>query len=269
MLIEQSAIDPSRIESSANRWERFHHEFKALMEEEDRIVQEQGPKDCCYAYFTDPESGEFGCWIENAATESLDAQFKSLATKAGIALGLPPGTSPLRWWLYQLVHDLRANQSNLLRSYGHRAGFIERLIEASATYCIRLDQQSHEKAVLSGEGAPLQRGLNEPCRGGDPDSAQRERPGGTMPMEDALSIAQQRIRKVDDFIRRCNRECVGFRVFRKHIWFAAGHARARQFQYWQAGSTKASGLDAQAFGRILDMRPAEFIALVKRKVSPS
>ena len=35
---------------------------------------------------------------------------------------------------------------------------------------------------------------------------------------------------VDDFLLQCNRESdAGFKVIRKHIWRAAGHAPARQF----------------------------------------
>jgi hypothetical protein len=71
---------------------------------------------------------------------------------------------------------------------------------------------------------------------------------------------------VDDFLVQCNREsALGFKVIRKHIWRAAGHAHARQFQYWQAGSDKATDEDHRTFRRILCMPPSEFIALLKNK----
>lgn len=73
---------------------------------------------------------------------------------------------------------------------------------------------------------------------------------------------------VDAFLLQCNRESSGgFKVIRKHIWLAAGHARARQFQYWQERSDKATCEDDRNFRRILSMAPAEFIALLKKKGS--
>jgi hypothetical protein len=71
---------------------------------------------------------------------------------------------------------------------------------------------------------------------------------------------------VDAFLLQCNRESpVGFKVIRKHIWLAAGHAHARQFQYWQENSKKATDEDDRNFRRILHMAPAEFIALLRKK----
>jgi hypothetical protein len=76
---------------------------------------------------------------------------------------------------------------------------------------------------------------------------------------------------VDAFLGRCNRESAsGFKVIRKHIWLAAGHGHARQFQYWQERSEKATEEDNRNFRRILGMPAAEFIALLKKKgISPS
>jgi len=71
---------------------------------------------------------------------------------------------------------------------------------------------------------------------------------------------------VDAFLLQCNQEAaVGFKVIRKHIWLAAGHRHARQFQYWQEGSDKATDEDDRNFSRILSMPPAEFISLLKKK----
>jgi hypothetical protein len=71
---------------------------------------------------------------------------------------------------------------------------------------------------------------------------------------------------VDNFLGQCNAETnVGFKVIRKHLWQAAGHARARQFERWQKGSDKASAPDDRTFLRLLNMTPAEFVALVKKK----
>jgi hypothetical protein len=84
----------------------------------------------------------------------------------------------------------------------------------------------------------------------------------------AADTAQDRARMVYDFLLQCNREsAVGFKVIKKHIWQAAGHAHARQFQYWQERSDKATAEDDRNFRRILCMPPAEFIALVQKKGS--
>jgi hypothetical protein len=251
------------------------------MEEEDSIVQQRVPRDCCYAYFTYREPGEFDFWIESSTTESLQAGFELLATEAGIALDLPAGTLPLTYWLHSLFLDLRANNSSFIRIYNDTGGFIDRVFEASANYCARLDRRTLEKAAMSyedGEGVARQHGLREAHRGGDLDSAQSERTGGTlskaedaaMPAQELAVATTERTKMVDDFLVQCNRESVGFKVRRKHIWLAVGHARARQFQYWQEGSDKATDADDRAFRRILRMSPAEFIALLKKKgISPS
>src|SRR5579862_544026 len=74
-------------EPAMNPWKRLHDEFNALMQEEDRIVEQRGLKDWCYAYVTDRESGEFGGWVASITTEHLNARFELLATEAGIELG--------------------------------------------------------------------------------------------------------------------------------------------------------------------------------------
>ncbi len=129
-----------------NPWKKIHNEFKKLADEEHQIVQQ--PQAFCYAYVTYQESGEVECWLEGIATEDLQARFKALATEAGIALGRPSGTSPYKYWLHQLFLDLRANNSNHIRIYSETVGVIERLLEASAIYCARLDREALEKAAM-------------------------------------------------------------------------------------------------------------------------
>jgi hypothetical protein len=69
---------------------------------------------------------------------------------------------------------------------------------------------------------------------------------------------------VDNFIRKCGQE-TPLKVTRKHIWKAAGHATARQFEYWQAWDAKTIAQDDQNFRRILSMSPTDFVALLKKK----
>ena len=113
------------------------------------------------------------------------------------------------------------------------------------------------------------------------DSTQSERTGGTSSGAEGIATPKitsattegepDRPALVDTFLRRCNREPdIGFRVMRKHIWLAAGHARARQFQYWQEKSNKASEADDRVFRRIVALSPAEFIPLlIKMEITPS
>jgi hypothetical protein len=133
-----------------NPWKRFRNEFKALMEEEDRIVRQRELGDRFYALVLYRESGEFGSWsFAGSATESLQARFELLATEAGIALSSPPGTLPHVYWLHCLFEDLRANNSPHIRINTDAGAFIEKLFEASATFCARLDRRYLEKSVMS------------------------------------------------------------------------------------------------------------------------
>jgi hypothetical protein len=128
----------------------LHNEFRTLMEEEDRIVQQRGPRDLCYAYFIYRKSGEFDGWIMSPTTESLQARFELLATRAAITLGTPKGILPLTHFLHCLFLDLRANNSDRLQIY-ERGGFIDRLFEGAAIYCDRLDRRSLEEARTKSE----------------------------------------------------------------------------------------------------------------------
>jgi hypothetical protein len=139
--------------SAMNPWNRFHNEFKFLMEEEDTIVRERGLRGWFHGSVIYEESREFGSWsFDSITTESLQARFDVVAAEAGIALGSPPGTLPGVYWLDRLFADLRANKSQHIRIFNEAGGFIERLFEASATFCARLNRQSLEDAVMSPEG---------------------------------------------------------------------------------------------------------------------
>jgi hypothetical protein len=153
-------------------WKRLQNEFRGLMEEEDRIVQQRVPQDCLYAYFTHRESGEFHCWPASITTDSLRVRFELLATEAGIALGSRTGTAPFTYCVHRLSVDLRANNSNLIRIFSDSGGLIDRLLEASANYCARLHRESLEKTAMSyqdGKGVAGQHRFRETA--GDLDSA--------------------------------------------------------------------------------------------------
>jgi hypothetical protein len=131
-----------------SQWNRLGHEFRALLEEEHRIIVQPVAADLLYAYFTFTESGGFGgLWLEGGATESFAERFELLIMKGGIALDPPPGTCPRAHWLHSLLLHLRANESNHLRPCNHSAGLIERLSEACATYCVYLERCALERAA--------------------------------------------------------------------------------------------------------------------------
>jgi hypothetical protein len=82
---------------------------------------------------------------------------------------------------------------------------------------------------------------------------------------------QDRSALVDSFLLQCNQELAGGGIIKRtHIWQAAGHAHARQFEYWQSRSDKVTAEDERNFTRIFRMSPAQFVALLKKKgVAPS
>jgi hypothetical protein len=111
-----------------------------------------------------------------------------------------------------------------------------------------LRQQEHER-----QRGATELGGNEPAR---PEA------GAAVNASDGKGT--DRRAAVDAFILKCNQE-TALKVTRKHIWRAAQHKTARQFQYWQASDPKATTQDDQSFRRILVMSTKEFIALLKKK----
>jgi len=148
-----------------NPLKRLRKKFHALRDDEDRIVREGVPRDCCNAYVSYRESGEINCWVESFATEGQRAEFKLLATKAGIALGAPYGTSPREYFLKCLFVDGRANKSEYIHVYSDEVATIERVFDASATFCARLECQSLEKSVMPSENAAEGVAARRPRRG--------------------------------------------------------------------------------------------------------
>ena len=66
------------------------------------------------------------------------------------------------------------------------------------------------------------------------------------------------------FLDRCNEE-LNFRILQKHIWKAAGHGHARQFQYWKSSNPKATVADDINFRRILSLSSGAFETLLRSK----
>lgn len=76
---------------------------------------------------------------------------------------------------------------------------------------------------------------------------------------------RERKAQVEDFIASCN-QISSTRIYKKHIWLAAGHRNGRQFEYWQScDEEETNDSDRQVFGRILSTPPREFLTLLIRK----
>jgi hypothetical protein len=70
---------------------------------------------------------------------------------------------------------------------------------------------------------------------------------------------------VDVFLKRCNK-LSDATIYKRHIWQSVGHAKGRQFEYWQeCNEAKATNADRRNFSRILREGPEQFLATLKRK----
>jgi hypothetical protein len=80
-----------------------------------------------------------------------------------------------------------------------------------------------------------------------------------------VNATDNRFEEVEAFLLRCNQQPdLPVRVQKAHLWLAARHRAARQFQYWQSGNSKATRSDDQTFRGLLALPPAEFIARLRR-----
>jgi hypothetical protein len=108
-------------------------------------------------------SDPLGAWtVSDGATLELRSRFEDLASRAGRAIGCPPGIDPIRFFLHHLYQDLlrvegphcefRAPRSPEVRTELHgssdeNAGLILRLLTSSVSYLTRL-------ATVRGETKP-------------------------------------------------------------------------------------------------------------------
>ena len=78
--------------------------------------------------------------------------------------------------------------------------------------------------------------------------------------------ATDRRQQVEEFLDRCNALAdVPRMIFKKDIWRAANHTRARQFEHWQARDEKATAADEKAFTRLISKEPKKFVTLLTRR----
>jgi hypothetical protein len=153
--------------TDADVWRKFAAQFHKLAKEEstgevwrnDRWLRAYG--DYSGSEQWDVRSGlpvpprrDHGAWmLSGGASEGFRARFEALATRAGAKLGPPKGTgtTPLDYWLHRLFLDLRANNSSRLFAASETGGIIERVCEASATFCARLETKALEASAAGGD----------------------------------------------------------------------------------------------------------------------
>lgn len=165
----------------ADQWQDFHSKFMQLAVEEAKIVRAEGRYylQTAFTYGVSlpvkGESGqgpfcpfpapEFGLWRLGSMNENFQERFRTLATRAGAALGSLQGTDPLNFWLHRLFLYLRERYSEELLvpkggelwtpEKGGRGkellgatqeGVIRRVCLTSATFCSWLERQALEQS---------------------------------------------------------------------------------------------------------------------------
>jgi hypothetical protein len=148
----------------AHTWNQFHAKFSGLASEEAKIVRETMKDAYLRAYCTyergaeilhdraNPERGRYcllqmpecGIWhISDGPGENFQERFRTLATRAGLALGCPEGIAPEDFWLHSLFESMIENRSKLLHCAKRgEGGVILRVCEASATFSARLERNA-------------------------------------------------------------------------------------------------------------------------------
>ncbi len=123
----------------------------ALMAEEDAIMHQHAPRYYLRALGIYGIPAEFGQWrVSYGPSANFRARSEVAATDAGILLGSPPmEVRPLNRWLHTLYVHLRQADpySDHLKTADTGGFVIDRVCEASATYCARLHVQAVEEPL--------------------------------------------------------------------------------------------------------------------------
>jgi hypothetical protein len=187
--VEPDRTDGKRALLQSEPWRDFRAGFQSLADEEWRenaaqrdrflraycnynehpeILHEKGkPGQGPFCLLKRPETG---LWIvSDGVNENFQARFRTLAARAGLALGSPKGTDPEDFWLHRLFLDLRENNSDQLFAASKEGGVILRVCVASATFCSRLERQALAQAEPDKQqlppSQPIERGIAEATEG--------------------------------------------------------------------------------------------------------
>jgi ribosome-binding protein aMBF1 (putative translation factor) len=124
-------------------WQALHDEFMKLRAEEIGLTQGMKSLTVLGMYNTGDEHGVWA--ITETPSENLRERFNMLATHAGKKLAAPSGVSRRYFWLHRLYHHLKGIESEHLNVADDTGGLIERVTEASATFCAVLKARELER----------------------------------------------------------------------------------------------------------------------------
>jgi len=136
--------------TSSAEWNKLHRKFLRLARDEKRQQRGEGRDRYLHASVSHRhEGGVSNDWYVYEGLEEIRPRFTLLATHAGVALGSRQDPKPLDFWLRHLFLDLLENKSKHLRFARDKGddGIIERVCEASALYCLRLEKEAVEKSA--------------------------------------------------------------------------------------------------------------------------
>jgi len=157
--------------SGSDVWKYFGNEFEQLAHEEEGI-ERAARKDrllrahCDYrkhpeiwaekgkpgqGFFCLLEAPETGLWmLSDGVNENFLERFRTLAARAGRALGPPKGSDAEDVWLHRLYRDLLEHNSDQLSAVSDEGGMIRRVCVASATLCARLERKAIADTAIEG-----------------------------------------------------------------------------------------------------------------------
>ena len=135
--------------ASSQVWRTLNAEFDALRELENKLLA--GRRDdlrLCASCMYPRNASEFGnVSIEKGFSREIIDRYIDIATRAGIELKCPPNVKPVEFWIHCVYQDLLQLKSQELFAPSAAGGTIVRLIESSASYCLRLavadDEATH------------------------------------------------------------------------------------------------------------------------------
>ena len=137
----------------------------------------------------EPSAGpQYGEWrLIGGPNENLRARFETLGADAGIALGSPPGTEPLDFWLHRLFLDLLEHKSSeLFAARKDEGGFINRVCIASGTYCARLQKEGSVRKARAQRGQPKAKAFENGGGAERRAATEKTRPGNDRKGDPAL-----------------------------------------------------------------------------------
>ena len=143
-----------------NEWHEFHNRFMQLANEEERIERDT-PRDRllrAHSTYNELQAPETGLWkLSAGVNDNFKERFRTIAARAGRALGCPTDSGPEYFWFHRLYLDSLETNSDQLMAASKEGGMILRVCMASATFCSRLER----KAVTGDKQSPTSQALDQ------------------------------------------------------------------------------------------------------------